>query len=125
MRQSPVTTLLSTAYLVLAFFTLHSAGYFVINEPNSKTQWVNNAANVVTWSKGLKDGIYGFDVELARMSQDGLRLVARNVPVTPNNINLFLSDVPEGDDYFLVFINSTHGIMHTTSDKFTILAPGA
>ncbi|PPR01241.1 hypothetical protein CVT24_006005 [Panaeolus cyanescens] len=124
MRTSLATTFLSTAYIVLAFFTLHSAGYFVINEPNKNTQWVNNAANVVTWSKGLKDGIHGFDVELARMSQDGLRLVARNVPVKPNNINLFLSDVPAGDDYFLIFINSTHGVMHTTSDRFTILASG-
>lgn len=32
-----------------------------------------------------------------------------------------LQDVPPGDDYFLIFINSTHGVMYATSDRFTIL----
>ena len=58
-------------------------GYFLINEPAAQRQWVNNAANLVTWSKGLLDGIDGFDVEMARMSTDGLTLVARNGEVRP------------------------------------------
>jgi len=56
------------------FFT----GYFIINEPAAQREWINNAPNLVSWSKGLLDGIEGFDVELARMSTDGLTLVARN-----------------------------------------------
>jgi len=36
-----------------------------------------------------------------------------------------LQDVPPGDDYFLIFINSTHGVMHATSNRFTVLAPNA
>jgi len=56
------------------FFT----GYFIINEPSAQREWVNGAPNLVSWSKGLLDGIDGFDVELARMSTDGLTLVARN-----------------------------------------------
>ena len=53
-------------------------GYFVISEPAAQREWVNNAPNLVTWSKGLLDGVNGFDVEMARMSTDGLVLVARN-----------------------------------------------
>ena len=60
------------------FFWLFCPGYLVINEPAAQREWVNNAPNLVSWSKGLLDGIYGFDVELARMSTDGLTLVARN-----------------------------------------------
>ena len=36
-----------------------------------------------------------------------------------------LLDVPPGNDYFLLFINSTHGVMHATSSKFTVLASSA
>jgi hypothetical protein len=53
-------------------------GYFIINEPAAQREWVNNGVNLVSWSKGLLDGINGFDVEMARMSTDGLTLVARN-----------------------------------------------
>lgn len=53
-------------------------GYLVINEPAAQREWANNAPNLVSWSKGLLDGIHGFDVEMARMSTDGLTLVARN-----------------------------------------------
>lgn len=32
----------------------------------------------MTWVKGADDGINGFDVELMRLSQDGLILIAKN-----------------------------------------------
>ena len=35
---------------------------------------------------------------------------------------MYLQDVPAGDDYFLIFINSTNGILHATSSRFEILA---
>jgi len=83
---------------------------------------VNGATNLVTWEKGVLDGINGFDIEMARMSQDGLMKLARNVPSASNAINLQLQDVPAGDDYFLIFINSTHGVLYASSSRFTILA---
>lgn len=55
-----------------------SANYFIINDPQLSTQWSNNAPNLITWSKGLRDGVHGFDVEMARLSKNGLSLVARN-----------------------------------------------
>jgi len=58
--------------------TRFTASYFVIEEPQLQTQWQNNAVNLVTWRKGVLDGIDGFDVEMARLSQNGLILVARN-----------------------------------------------
>lgn len=44
---------------------------------------MNGATNLVTWEKGVLDGIYGFDVEMARMSQDGLMKLARNGSYCP------------------------------------------
>jgi len=116
----------STALIVLAFFAARaSANYFNINNPSGSTQWSNSAANLVTWQKAVLDGVNMFDVEMARMSTDGLTLVARNVPAAQGKLNLYLQDVPAGDDYFLIFINSTHGVLHSTSSRFTILAASA
>ena len=44
------------------------------------------------------------------------------VPAAPGAINVFITDVPPGDDYFLLFINSTIGLMVGTSSQFSILA---
>jgi hypothetical protein len=98
----------------------------MITTPSTTSVWQNGAANVVTWTKGLLDNIHEFDVEIARLSQDGLIFVAKDVPASPgNSLNIFLQDVPPADDYFLLFLNSTHGIMYSTSSRFTILAAGA
>jgi hypothetical protein len=59
------------------------------------------------------------------MSTDGLTLVARNVPAKQKSLNILLQDVPAGNDYFLIFINSTHGVLHATSPMFTVLAANA
>jgi hypothetical protein len=116
----------STAFFVLAFFSVRaSANYFIISDPAASAQWSNNAANLITWQKAVLDGVNMFDVEMSRMSTDGLTLVARNVPAAQGQLNLFLQDVPAGDDYFLIFINSTHGVLHSTSSRFTILSPSA
>jgi len=112
----------TNACIVLAFLAARASAYFVITAPSQDTQWVNGASNRVTWVKGVQDGIDEFDVELSRMSEDGLTFVARNVPSKGFSLNLMLQDVPPGDDYFLIFINSTHGVMYATSDRFTILA---
>jgi hypothetical protein len=120
----------------------------VISEPTRTSQWTNGVANPVAWRKGVLDGIASFDVEMARLSQDGLTFVARNgeqlylpctdppprpcvlpsrltrthtVPATSTSLNILLQDVPPGDDYFLIFINSTHGVMHATSPRFAVL----
>lgn len=37
------------------------------------------------------------------------------------SLNILLQDVPPGNDYFLIFMNSTHGVMHATSPRFTVL----
>lgn len=54
------------------------AAYFIVTEPTINTQWKNGQNNVVTWSKGLKDGISAFDIEMSRLSSDGLTLIAKN-----------------------------------------------
>jgi len=103
----------------------YASAYFIIETPGNGTQLVNNVTNVITWSKGVQDGIFGFDLEMTRMSADGLYLIARNVLAKPGAINIVLEDVPPGDDYFLLFINSTIGQMYAISSTFTILAANA
>ncbi|EIN05198.1 hypothetical protein PUNSTDRAFT_38421, partial [Punctularia strigosozonata HHB-11173 SS5] len=93
-----------------------------ITYPNSTQPWVNGQTNHVSWVKGLLDGVHGFDIELARLSTDSLIFLASNVPTNKNfGLNVFLQDVPAADDYFLVFLNSTHGVTYVVSDRFTIL----
>lgn len=50
--------------------------YFIVNEPAKGGQWVNGVANHVSWTKGLLDDVSSFDVEMSRMSVDGLIYVA-------------------------------------------------
>ncbi|OCH86592.1 hypothetical protein OBBRIDRAFT_797049 [Obba rivulosa] len=116
------TSLLS---LLLAWCLIPLASvraYFIVNSPVSGTVWANGAANPVQWTKGLEDGVDSFDIELTRLSQQGLTFVAQGVPSTLSTINVFLQDVPTGNDYYLLFLNSTHGLMYATSQKFSIVA---
>jgi len=100
----------------------YASAYFLIQSPGNTTQLVNNVANVITWTKGVDDGIFGFDLEMTRMSVDGLFLIARNVLSAPGAINIYFENVPPGDDYFFLFINSTIGQMYALSSTFSILA---
>ena len=55
------------------------AAFFVVDNPGSNgTQYTNNAAYAITWQKGANDNIFGFDLEMTRMSVNGLYLIARN-----------------------------------------------
>ncbi|KAJ3758490.1 hypothetical protein EV360DRAFT_94621 [Lentinula raphanica] len=110
--------------LIIACIASQASSYFIINEPTSSSQWSNGASNLISWTKGLEDGIDAFDVELARLTDDGLIFVARDVPCAKSDtpaLNIYLQDVPAADDYFLLFLNSTPGIMYATSSRFTIL----
>ncbi|CAL1698612.1 unnamed protein product [Somion occarium] len=106
------------ASLLLSLADAHS--YFIVTSPTQGTQLQNGAANRITWIKGLLDDIDAFDVEMSRLSVDGLILVARDVPAGSGSFNLFLQDVPSADDYYLLFLNSTSGVMFTTSSRFSI-----
>ncbi|KAJ7070340.1 hypothetical protein B0H15DRAFT_870657 [Mycena belliarum] len=115
------------ASVVLAGLASSVSAYFVVTAPKLHDQWANGDTRMVSWSKGALDGISSFDIEMSQLSTDGLTLVAKNVPSADSSeksINILLQDVPPGDDYFLLFINSTHGVMHATSPRFSILAAG-
>ncbi|KAH9992245.1 hypothetical protein BJV74DRAFT_771760 [Russula compacta] len=98
---------------------------FVVTYPTKGAQVVNGQTFPVTWSKGLLDGVDSFDLELTRMSTDGLIYVARDMSSTSNGLNIQLNSVPPGDDYFLLFINSTHGVMYGNSQAFSIASSGS
>ena len=51
---------------------------WITQQPAAGTQWANGQANAVQWVKGVNDGVVMVDVEMSRLSQDGLIFVARN-----------------------------------------------
>jgi len=121
MRISKLFWKCTGACAVLGCLAARTSAYFVISEPSRDSQWVNGAVHPVSWTKGVQDGISMLDVELARLSQNGLTFVAKNVPAKPGSLNILIQDIPPGDDYFVVFMNSTHGALHATSSRFAIL----
>ncbi|PCH43296.1 hypothetical protein WOLCODRAFT_138283 [Wolfiporia cocos MD-104 SS10] len=94
--------------------------YWVVNEPTSDSGWANGRANELSWTKGLLDGIEEFDIEMQRLSVSGLSFIARNVPASMNSLNVYLQDVPTADDYYIMFMNVTHGLLYASSQTFSI-----
>ncbi|KAL4071478.1 hypothetical protein V8B97DRAFT_2006977 [Scleroderma yunnanense] len=112
--------MLTSLVLSLVLFLSSIHAYFIVTQPSASASWANGSPYPVTWVKGLEDGIDAFDVELMQMHSDGLYLVAKNVPTSYTSLNVFLQDVPPGDDYFLLCLNSTHGVTYAVSSRFTV-----
>lgn len=68
----------ASAFVQLESSLLTAQLDFKILQPAAGTQWANGAANLVTWTKGVGDGIDGVDIEMSRISQDGIIFVARD-----------------------------------------------
>jgi len=43
------------------------------------------------------------------------------VPASYTALNIYLDSVPTGDDYYMTFMNHTHGATHAVSPKFSIV----
>lgn len=95
--------------------------YFVVNSPAKGDEWINGQTWGVSWTKGLQDDVDAFDIELSRMSTDGIIYVASAVPALLGSFNLDISGLPAADDYYLLFINSTHGVLYGNSYAFSIV----
>ncbi|KAG1733260.1 hypothetical protein EDD22DRAFT_926428 [Suillus occidentalis] len=107
--------------LVLLLSSLISVdAYFVVNQPGSSTSWKNGSPYPVTWTLGLQDGIDTFDIEITRLSRGGIYFVAKALPITMSSLNVVLQDVPAGDDYFLICMNSTVGRTYSVSSRFSV-----
>ncbi|KAF8901544.1 hypothetical protein CPB85DRAFT_1377308 [Mucidula mucida] len=110
--------------LAVSLLVASASAYFVVTEPTEDTQWQNGKANVITWDKGVLDGVSAFDLEMTRLSSDGLTYIASTIPSlkhSTKSLSVYLEDVPAGDDYFLLFLNSSHGVLYAISPRFTIL----
>ncbi|KAI0058761.1 hypothetical protein BV25DRAFT_1829753 [Artomyces pyxidatus] len=116
---NPLRVLLAVVLLPLA-----AHAYFQVTSPSKGVQWANNQTYPISWSKGLFDGVDTFDLELSRLGTDGLVFVAKDVPSYTGTLNVALQNVPPADDYFLLFLNSTHGVMYGNSQQFSIAATG-
>ena len=77
---SPCSAWLCVFIPFLTFITslIFSSPDFQVTYPTKGAQVANGQTIPVTWIKGLLDGVDFFDLELTRMSTDGLTLVARS-----------------------------------------------
>ncbi|KAF9222749.1 hypothetical protein BS17DRAFT_783332 [Gyrodon lividus] len=112
--------LMFASTLLFSLLASVHAQYFIVNQPGASSSWATDSPYPVSWTKGLLDGIDTFDIELTRLHADGLYLVVKDVPSTFKTLNVLLQDVPAGDDYFLLCLNSTHGITYSVSSRFSV-----
>jgi len=119
-RISPSLSLILLALSALSPVLSNGPTYFYITKPAAGDQWTQGSAHAASWIHAV-DGVDIVDVELARMGSSGLIFAAREVPTSWGSLNLLLNDVPPGNDYYLVFLNVTHGLVYSISEKFTIL----
>ncbi|EPT00011.1 hypothetical protein FOMPIDRAFT_1023988 [Fomitopsis schrenkii] len=111
---------LLSVLLAWCLVPLAKADYWNITEPAGGVVWTNGQANLISWAKALDDGVSLFDIELQRLSTSGLSYVARHVPDSLSSVNVYIEDLPTGDDYYVMFVNYTHGLLYTSSSTFTI-----
>lgn len=111
---------IATLSIFLPLSIAMGPSYFHINKPAAGDQWTQGQAHSTTWIHAV-DNIEIVDVELARMGSSGLLFVSREVPTGWGSLNILLNDVPPGDDYYFVFLNVTHGVVYSVSERFTIL----
>ncbi|CED83079.1 hypothetical protein [Phaffia rhodozyma] len=95
--------------------------HFNINTPSSSSPWVLGATNALTWEFS-KTSVLQFDVELVRLSGNGILFVAKNVPINAKKAVIDVQGIPPGDDYYAIFLDSYDGSMYSRSSKFSILA---
>ncbi|CAE6361038.1 unnamed protein product [Rhizoctonia solani] len=98
--------------------------YLKIKTPSPQHPWQIGQSNGLSWVSAF-EGVTQFDIELARLKTDGLLFVARNVSTSWTNLNIHLDSVPTGDDYYVLFLDSTHGNVYSMSERFSILAAGS
>lgn len=115
-----LSLLLLTLPLSVLGQTIQTSSYFNILSPDSSSVWSSDALNVITWQTSPNEGIDFFDLELTRLNTDGILFVAKNVPISPPAINIQLTDILPGSDYFFLFLNSTDGQNFAVSNQFTI-----
>ncbi|GFZ45370.1 hypothetical protein JCM24511_03096 [Saitozyma sp. JCM 24511] len=127
------------AVLSLALLSLTSAQvstiYWPIASPGPKYPWVIGAKNILAWQTGGGTGIDSFDVQLHNSNKSvmigflpiALRVPLERLPSGHHNYGGEMevdldSGIPTGDNFRLIFMNTYHGEVYATSDKFSIYA---
>ncbi|KAF8729786.1 hypothetical protein AX14_006035 [Amanita brunnescens Koide BX004] len=115
--------LIGRLLVLCAFFALQTGAYFTFSQPTLNTKWQNNDVNELSWTKGKLDGVDTFDIEFTRMSVNGNWEVAKGLSGQQTSLNVMIQNLPSGNDYFAIFLNSTGGIVYAVSPRFTVLSP--
>jgi len=93
--------------------------YFGITTPTLNSNWTSNGLNTVRWTYA-NEGVQTVDMQLVRLTVDGVLPIAQAIPTTWGGFNVVLQDAPEGDDYFVLLLDSSGSTMYSLSQRFTI-----
>jgi len=93
--------------------------YFYVTAPTLNASWTNNGLNVVKWVSA-KEGIAKVDMQLVRLSVDGVLPIAQAIPTSWGGLNIVLQDTPEGNDYFILLLDSGGSTIYSLSQRFSI-----
>jgi len=93
--------------------------YFNIIQPTLNANWTNSGLNVIKWVSA-KEGVLTVDMQLVRLTVDGILPIAAGIPTSWGGFNVVLQDTPPGDDYFILLLDSGDTTMYSLSSRFSI-----
>ncbi|OCF31303.1 hypothetical protein I317_02207 [Kwoniella heveanensis CBS 569] len=110
-----------------------SSIYWPVTHPSATYPWVLGQKNLVAWTTGGGTGIDSFDIQLHNFNSSimigfipiALRVPMERLPTGKKNyggeIEVDLNvQLPTGDGFFLIFMNTYHGEVYSKSPKFSI-----
>ncbi|WVR06207.1 hypothetical protein IAU60_003237 [Kwoniella sp. DSM 27419] len=115
--------------LVLSLSTI----YWPVTHPSKDNPWILGQKNLCAWTTGGGTGIDSFDIQLHNFNKSvmiGFVPVALRVPMEKlssgsknygGEIEVDLNlNLPTGDGFFLLFMNTYHGQVYSKSPQFSI-----
>ncbi|AAW43128.1 hypothetical protein CNBD4010 [Cryptococcus deneoformans B-3501A] len=127
------------SWIVLPLIPFVSAGvstiYWPVSNPDPSNPWVIGEKNLLAWTTGSGTGVQSFDVQLHNSNRSvmvGFLPIALRVPMErlPSGYKNYGgemevdlgSNIPTGDGFYLLFMNTYHGEVYAKSKKFSIYA---
>ncbi|KIR68479.1 hypothetical protein I312_100438 [Cryptococcus bacillisporus CA1280] len=109
--------------------------YWPVSSPSPSNPWVLGEKNLLAWTTGSGTGVQSFDIQLHNANRSvmvgflpiALRVPMERLPTGYKNYGGELeidlgSEVPTGDGFYLLFMNTYHGEVYAKSKKFSIYA---
>ncbi|ORY31448.1 hypothetical protein BCR39DRAFT_526817 [Naematelia encephala] len=130
-----LVALFALLLLPFSFAGTVSTIYWPISSPDTNNPWIVGQKNLLAWKTGGGSGVESFDIQLHNWNKTimngfipiALRVPMERLPTGRHNyggeieVDLDL-DMPTGEGFSLIFMNTLHGQVYTKSKPFSILA---